>query len=421
LGPRTVTKWKAQSFKKLVEKSAPNNIRSEKDITIHDVYERQCAKEILATTALYGPWTPKGEFDWASYENLVRKVMRSGSVPATNVDTTWAIYNDWELTKKLIWRTVEIATDLADTLGENRPLVVAGLNTNPFDIKAQEIAPTLRALIEELNAGLKGKGLTDRIRYMPVPDKRLYNAPTDLKIQTYNEIGQVVGDFTDFGFVFFELDIGIEGFGSNFSPPEIEEILATTEQIQEYKSALINRKRKWVCQYDYCDDMVRIDIVEKTAPARIQFSTGNDWFIALARYGKYIKNFGYLLGASQLSPDLFKLWRDFVKEEKACSLAIEHDLQAAAKDFWTPGNVGIYRHYMGIFLAMTGLIDYPLPHPKCEDRYKVIPQDYFLPLKHALRLGLLDQRDAKTVVRTMVPGCENWTDGEINRRIEFMS
>ena len=404
-----------------MDSSPKKIIRSEKDVSIHDVYERQCAKEILATTALYGPWKPNGKFDWVSYENLVRKVMRSGSVPATNVDTTWAIYNDWDLTKKLIWRTVEITTDLADTLGQDRPLVVAGLNTNSFDITAQEIAPTLRSLIEDLNAGLKGKGLTDRIRYMPVPDKRLYNAPTNIKVRTYNEIGQVIGDFTDFGFVFFELDIGIEGFGSNFSPNEIEEILATTKQIQEYKSALISRKRKWVCQYDYCDDMVRINIVERIAADSVQFSTGNDWFIALARYGKYIKKHGYLLGASQMSPDLFKLWRDFVQAKKACSLAIEHDLQAAAKDFWTPGNVGIYRHYLAIFLAMTGLISFPLPHPNCEARYIVNPQDYFLPLKHALRLGLLDQREAKTVVRTMVPGCANWTNSEIYNRIEFLS
>ena len=396
-------------------------IKSEKDVTIHDVYDRQCANEILATTALYGPWTPDGRFDWSSYDNLVKKVMKSGSVPATNVDTTWAIYNNWDLTKKLIWRTAELATDLSDYFTDDRPLVVAGLNTNPFDINASEIAPTLRKLIMEITDGLKGRGLTDRIRFMPVPDKRLYNAPTEVKIKTYNELGKVIGDFTDFGFVFFELDIGIEGFGSNFTPDEIEQILTTTEEIQEYKSALISRKRRWVCQYDYCDDMVRINIVERTVPDRVQYSTGNDWFIGLARYGKYITKHGYLLGASQMSPDLFKLWREFVHAEKACSLAIEHDLQAAAKDFWTPGNVGIYRHYMGIFLAMTGLIQHPLPHPDCEIRYRVKPEDYFLPLKHGLRLGLVDPRDAKSIVKNMVPGCHDWSDSEIEKRIQYLS
>ena len=122
-----------------------------------------------------------------------------------------------------------------------------------------------------------------------------------------------------------------------------------------------------------------------------------------------------------MSPELFKLWRDFVQLGKPCALAIEQDLQAAAKDFWTPGNVGIYRHYLGIFLAMTGLITHPLPHPKCDPRYQVQPADYFLPLKHALRLGLVEKSQAKSIVRHFIPGYHNWTDNEITKRIEWMS
>jgi len=60
------------------EKSSPF---SEESITLADIFNRQTNKEILATTALYGPWTPAGAFDWASYENLVRTVLESGSVP----------------------------------------------------------------------------------------------------------------------------------------------------------------------------------------------------------------------------------------------------------------------------------------------------------------------------------------------------
>jgi hypothetical protein len=393
----------------------------ERNITIQDIYDRQCNKEILATTALYGPWTQTGEFDWPSYDRLVESVVRSGSVPATNVDTTWAIYNDWELTKKLIWRTAEIAMEHSDCLNDDRPLVVAGLNTNPFDITPQEIAPTLRRLVEEIDEGFRIRRLTDRIRYMPVPDKRLYHASSGEKLRIYKEIGRVISGFTDFGFVFFELDIGIAGFGSNFTPEEIEVILAETGEIQEYKSALISRKSLFRCQYDYCDDMVRIGIVEKVAPSRVQFSTGNDWFIALARYGKNIKRHGYLLGASQISPVLFKMWRDDVREGKACSLALEQDLQAAAKDFWTPGNVGIYRHYLAIFLTMTGLIDCSVPHPQCEARYRVNPPDYFTPLKHALRLGLLDHLGAVSVVKHVIPGCDSWSRNRIVERIRWMS
>ena len=211
------------------------------NISLADVYGRLTNKEILATTALYGPWTPEARFDWASYENLVRHVIRSGSVPATNVDTTWAIYNDWPLTKELIWRTAEIAQEEQQHLSPDRPLFVAGLNTNVMDLTAKEIAPTLREELQEISAGLRERKF-ERVRYMPVPDKRLYHAPSEVKIKTYREIGKVIQEFTEFGFVFFELDIGIDGFGSNFSPAEIAEILAGTPQIQEYKSAIISRK-----------------------------------------------------------------------------------------------------------------------------------------------------------------------------------
>ena len=392
---------------------------SEAEISLHDFYDRLTDKKILATTAMYGPWLPNGNFDWESYENLVREVIQSGSIPATNVDTTWAIYNNWELTKQMIWKTAEIASELKDYIGSDRPLVVAGLNTNSLDLSANEIAPTIRKQIAEINTGLKERNF-DRIRYMPVPDKRIYDAPSQNKIEMYRETGKVIGDFTDYGLVFFELDIGIAGFGSNYSADEIAAILAETPQIQEYKSAIISRKIASDYPYDCRADLVRIKIVEDIAPERIQFSTGNDWFIGLARLGKNIKNFGYLLGASQMSPMLFKQWNQAVEQNKLEANAIEHDLQAAAKDFWTPGNVGIYRHYLAIFLALTGLIAHPLPHPLCDERYRVKPEDYFIPLKHAIRMGLVDRSELSSNVRKIIPGCEDWTPEKIQQRIEWM-
>lgn len=390
------------------------------NISLADVYTRQTNKKILATTALYGPWTPEAKFDWASYDNLVRQVMRSGSVPATNVDTTWAIYNDWSLTKKLIWRTAEIALEEQSHLSPDRPLVVAGLNTNAYDLTVDEIVPTLRDQLQEISAGLRQRKM-ERVRYMPVPDKRLYHAPADVKIKTYREIGKLIGEFTAFGLVFFELDIGIDGFGSNFTPPEIAEILGETPQIQEYKSAIISRKTHFPYPYDFRDDLVRVQIVEQVAPERVQFSTGNDWFIALSRYGKNIKKHGYLLGASQMSPDLFRQWREGFENDKPEALALEHDLQAAAKDFWTPGNVGIYRHYLGIFLAMSGLIQHTLPHPACDPRYRALPEDYFLPLKHAIRLGLVPAAETVSLARNFIPGVRDWREAEIEQRVRYLS
>jgi hypothetical protein len=85
-----------------------------------------------------------------------------------------------------------------------------------------------------------------------------------------------------------------------------------------------------------------------------------------------------------------------------------------------PGNVGIYRHYLAIFLAITGLISHPLPHPMCDERYRVKPEDYFSPLRHAIRMGLLDRSGIKSVVRKMIPGCDDWTDNEIQKRVEWM-
>lgn len=398
----------------------PNiKIKSESEITINDYYDRLTNKKILATSALYGPWLPGGEFDWKSYENLVREVIKSGSVPATNVDTTWAIYNDWELTKQMIWRAAEIAAQLESYIEDGRPLLVAGLNTNGHDISADEIAPTIRSQVEEISAGLRERNF-ERIRYMPVPDKRIYSAPGQTKVAVYREMGQVIGDFTDFGLVFFELDIGIDGFGSNFNANEIEQILTETKQIQEYKSAIITKKPGESYPYDLKSDLVRINIVEAACPDRVQFSTGNDWFIGLARLGKNVDKFGYLLGASQMSPKLFQQWREWVEADNPRALALEHDLQAAAKDFWTPGNVGIYRHYLGIFLAATGLISHPLPHPQCDDRYRVKPEDYFLPLKHAVRLGLAEPSDIKSFVKTGVPGCSDWSDEQIEKQIRWM-
>lgn len=399
--------------------SHERSIFSEEHVSLSDLEMRATRKEILATTALYGPWTPKGEFDWKSYENLVQAVIRSGSVPATNVDTTWAIYNAWPLTKEMIWRTAEIASENAGYLGADRPLVVAGLNTNSENISTDEIVPALRKQIHEIEQGLKLRGF-EGIRYMPVPDKRLFNAPANEKVKVYKEMGKMIGDFTDFGMVFFELDIGIDGFGSNFTAEEIAAILEATPQIQEYKSAIISKKPEKNYAYDYAADVVRIKVVETVAPDRVQFSTGNDWFISLAKYGKNIEKHGYLLGASQMSPALFQRWREGIQQGKTEALAIEHDLQAAAKDFWTPGNVGIYRHYMAIFLAMTGLIEHPLPHPDCNARYRVLPENYLLPLKHALRMGLIDESAKKDIARKIIPGFSELSESELERLLTYL-
>jgi hypothetical protein len=318
----------------------------------------------------------------------------------------------------MIWRTAEIAAELSHFIEGDRPLIVAGLNTNSLDITVDQIAPTIKKQIAEIDTGLKERKF-DRIRYMPVPDKRIYNAPGEKKVEVYRGIGKVVGDYTQFGLVFFELDIGIAGFGSNFSPDEIASILKQTDQIQEYKSAIISKKIDKPYSYDCGADLVRIKIVEDVAPDRIQFSTGNDWFIGLARLGKNIKNYGYLLGASQMSPILFQKWWKAAEQEKLEANAFEHDLQAAAKDFWTPSNVGVYRHYLAIFLAMTGLIAHPLPHPLCDERYRVKPEDYFIPLRHGIRMGLIDRSELKSIVRNIIPGCWDWTDAEIQRRVEL--
>ena len=398
------------------EKSSPF---SEESITLADIFNRQTNKEILATTALYGPWTPAGAFDWASYENLVRTVLESGSVPATNVDTTWAIYNDWDLTKNLIWRTAEIASEHPELIADDRPLIVAGLNTNQSDIAVDEIVPTLRHQLQEIDVGLRERQFS-RIRYMPVPDKRLLTAPSATKLRIYQEIGQLIGEFTEWGLVFFELEIGISGFGSNFSASEIADILGEVPQIQEYKSAIIARKPCSSYPFDFRSDLVRIQIVESVCPERVQFSTGNDWFLALARLGKNIRHHGYLLGASQMSPALFKQWREGISRGYAEALALEHDLQAEAKDFWTPGNVGIYRHYLAIFLAMTGLITHPVPHPRCDERYRVLPEDYFLPLKHALRLGLVEPPDSILIARHFIPGGADLSIKALERRLKWL-
>jgi len=403
----------------MTKKENPGSTYSEENVTLLDIYNRQTNKKIMATTAMYGPWTPEGKFDWQSYENLVRKVVQTGSVPATNVDTTWAIYNDWELTKQMIWRSAEVAKENEQFIDENRPLIVAGLNTNSLNISSDEITKEIDKQVKEINAGLKKRNFS-RIRYMIVPDKRIYDVPAEIKINVYKEIGNVIDNYTDFGFVLFELDIGIPGFGSNFSTNEIAEILDQTPQIQEYKSAIISKKIEKNYPYDLCADIARIKIVEDIAPDRVQFSIGNDWFISLARLGKNIKNFGYLLGASQISPKLFQQWRKGIEQDDPEAYAIEQDLQAVAKDFWMPGNVGIYRHHIGIFLAMTGLISHPLPHPLCEPRYRVKTDDYFLPLKHAIRLDLIEKNEVNSVVRNFIPGFADCTDNEINEKVNFL-
>ncbi len=396
-------------------------LKQPKEFTLQDAQDRYCQKEILATTAMYGPWTPQGEFDADSYDHLVRRCLLSGSVPATNVDTTWAIYNDWSLTKELVWRTAAVATELSAAIAPDRPLLVAGLNTNNLELELDQVAAEIRRQIDEIDAGLRERGLTSRIRYMPVPDKRLYHASPAEKRAAIRDLGRVIGDYTDYGFVFFELDIGIPGFGSNYTLEELADIFSHTPEIQEYKSALITQKALYSCVYDFCDDLARIKLIEDIAPRRIQFSTGNDWFIHLARMGRHIDRHGYLLGASQISVDLFKLWREFVQAGKPCALALEQDLQAAAKDFWTPGNVGIYRHFVAIFLAVTGQIAHPLPHPRCDNRYIVQPDDYFLAIKHALRLGLLDAADLVSLVRAFVPGWAGESEAAIRRRTAFLN
>jgi len=318
-----------------------------------------------------------------------------------------------------VCRTAEIASEHPELIADDRPLIVAGLNTNQSDIAVDEIVPTLRHQLQEIDGGLRERQFS-RIRYMPVPDKRLLTVPSATKVRIYQEIGQLIGEFTEWGLVFFELDIGIPGFGSDFSAMEIADILGEVPQIQEYKSAIITRKPCSSYPFDFRSDLVRIQIVELVCPERIQFSTGNDWFLALARLGKNIRRHGYLLGASQMSPVLFKQWREGISQGYAEALALEHDLQAAAKDFWTPGNVGIYRHYLAIFLAMTGLITHPVPHPRCDERFRVLPEDYFLPLKHALRLGLVEKGDSVLIARQFIPGGADLSVKALERRLKWL-
>jgi hypothetical protein len=220
----------------------------------------------------------------------------------------------------------------------------------------------------------------------------------------------------------FELDIGIPEFGSDFSLDDIAAILEAAPEIQEYKSAIIAPKPG--CdgyRYDFRDDLARIALIERAASERVQFSTGNDWCIALARLGANLPRFGYLLGASQISPPLFARWRGLVERDDPAALALEQDLQATARDFWTPGNVGIYRHYLAILLALTGRIGHARPHPDCDARFRVRPEDYWRPLKHALRLGLLPREDAAARARAIIPGAATLSRRELEDRIRYLS
>ncbi|NIA29430.1 MAG: hypothetical protein GWP06_05890 [Actinobacteria bacterium] len=67
------------------------------------------------------------------------------------------------------------------------------------------------------------------------------------------------------------------------------------------------------------------------------------------------------------------------------------------------------------------MIEHPLPHPQCDAKYLVLPEDHFLSLRHAQRLGLVDRRKAKTIVRTMIPGCEDSGETSIRQRIEYLN
>jgi hypothetical protein len=391
------------------------------DVTLSDFTSRLTNRPILATTAMYGPWTAQGDFDFAGYETLVRDVMDSGSVPATNVDTTWAQYNSWDLATEIIAATARIAQEYADRFPQERPLLVVGLSNNAEELACEEIASAFRRKIQALQPHLDDAGL-QRVRYMPIPDRRLLGRDRQTKARVYQEIGRVVDDVTDRGLVFFELDIGIPDFGSDFSLDDVAAIVEATPQIQEYKSAIIARKPgQWAYDYDFRDDLARIALIEQIAPDRVQFSTGNDWCVALARLGANLPRFGYLLGASQMCPDLFATWRRLVESDDPAALPLEQDLQAAARDFWTPGNVGIYRHYVGIFLALTGRIAHANPHPDCAPHFRVRPEDYWRPLKHALRLGLLPHDIAADRARAIIPGAAEMSAADLAEKTRLLS
>jgi hypothetical protein len=391
------------------------------DVRLSDFTARLTNRPILATTAMYGPWTPQGTFDFAGYEVLVRDVLDSGSVPATNVDTTWAQYNTWALARQIIGLTARVAQEFADRFSAERPLLVVGLNTNADELSRDEIAQSLRRKIQDLQPLLREAGV-QRVRYMPIPDRRLWGADWQTKVQVYQEIGRVVGDFTDHGMVFFELDLGIADFGSDFDLDAVARIIEATPQIQEYKSAIIARKPgRYAYDYDFRDDLARIALVEQVSPQRVQFSTGNDWCIALARLGANLTRFGYLLGASQMSPKLFERWRLLIEKDDPSAVPLEQDLQAAARDFWTPGNVGIYRHYLGIFLALTGRIAHASPHPDCAPSFRVRPEDYWRPLKHALRLGVITPEVAVDRAQAVIPGATSLPRSDLEGKIRLMA
>lgn len=390
-------------------------------VRLADFTGRMCSRPILATTAMYGPWQPDGRFDFESYRGIVREVLDSGSLPATNVDTTWAQYNRWDLALEIIAETARVAADFAGAFPAERPLLVVGLNTNDRDIPPDAVAPAIGEMAAQVRRALAPTGV-ERVRFMPVPDKRLIGADSRTKAAVYREMGRRIGDLTAHGMVLFELDIGIPGFGSDFSLDDIAAILDAAPQIQEYKSAVIAPKpdRK-PHPYDFRDDLARIALVEASAPERVQFSTGNDWCIALARLGARLPRFGYLLGASQMAPPLFQAWRRMVEADDPGALPLEQDLQAAARDFWTPGNVGVYRHYVGILLALTGRIRHPLPHPDCAAHFRVRPEDYWLPMKHARRLGLISAEEAVERALEHIPGTRAMAAADLREKIRLMS
>ena len=390
-------------------------------VRLSDFTGRLCSRPMLATTAMYGPWRPDGRFDFESYRGLVREVLESGSLPATNVDTTWAQYNRWELALEIIVETARVSAGFAGAFPADRPLLVVGLNTNDRDIAAGDVAAAIGDMAAQVRRALGPTGV-ERVRFMPVPDRRLIGADSRTKAAVYREMGRRIGAVTAHGLVLFELDIGIPGFGSDFSLDDIAAILDATPEIQEYKSAIITAKpERKPYPYDVRDDIARIALVESVAPERVQFSTGNDWCIALARLGARLPRFGYLLGASQMAPPLFREWRRMVETDDPGAVPLEQDLQAAARDFWTSGNVGVYRHYIGILLALTGRIRHPLPHPDCASHFRVRPEDYWLPLKHARRLGLLSADQAAESALRHIAGARDLAPADLREKIRLMS
>ena len=82
--------------------------------------------------------------------------------------------------------------------------------------------------------------------------------------------------------------------------------------------------------------------------------------------------------------------------------------------------MGVYRHYVAILLALTGRIAHALPHPDCAPHFRVRPEDYWLPLKHALRLGLLSKAEAVERAERVIPGAREMGRRQLEEKIRLM-